>query len=83
MALLKSLFFKGTLVGSAFSKDKKYLLRELFILNSIAVSCFQINSYVIWPCWVATGLFILTTAGFEVLIPLVSKNTNSDIKFDE
>lgn len=53
---------KNTLIGSMINGDKKHLLRELFVLSCIGVSCFHINSYILWPSAVGIGVFAATFA---------------------
>ena len=60
----KAYALKNTLIGSMFNRDKKYLLKELFIISAIGICCFKINKYIIWPWVVGLGLFILTTLIF-------------------
>ncbi len=57
---LKTYCLKNTLIGSFFSKDKKYLLKEIFILSCMTVTCFNVNTYIIWPWGLGIGLSVLT-----------------------
>lgn len=40
---------KYTLIGSFFSPDKKYLLKEMLMISTYTVACLGINHIIIWP----------------------------------
>jgi len=40
---------KYTIIGAFIQEDKKYLLKEIFIISLYAVICLKINRIIIWP----------------------------------
>lgn len=69
--LIKTYLIKNTLIGSIINNDKKYLLREMLVLSCIGVSCFNVNSYILWPWAVGFGVFVISFIVMEVLIPMM------------
>ena len=56
--LISSFLQKQTLIGGFFNSDKKYLLKEFFILSLFVVCALGINAIIIWPLALA-GVFIV------------------------
>lgn len=61
-------FKKYTLASAYFSADKKYILKECFILSAYAVACFNINTVILWPVTFSLFLLPITIILFEVVI---------------
>jgi len=47
--LALSLLKKCTIVGSFFSANKKYLIKEILIVSAYAISCLKINRLIMTP----------------------------------
>ena len=59
---------KYTFASIVCMQDKKYLLKEGFILSAYAVACFSINSIRLWPVTFCLFLLLITILLFEVVI---------------
>lgn len=61
-------FKKYSFVGGCLNLNRKYLLKELFILSIYAVTCLKINHIILWPAAFSLFLLPLVFVLLEVVI---------------
>lgn len=64
---------KYTLVGTCFNENRKYLVKEFFIMSIYAVTCLKINKIILWPVAFAVFLIPLVFGLYEVVIGYFEK----------
>lgn len=75
-----SWFKKYSLVGACFNQNRKYLLKEFFIISIYAVTCLKINKIILWPVAFALFLLPLIFALLEIAVGLVEKKIAEEEK---
>lgn len=64
---------KYTIIGSYFMRDRKYMLKQLFICSCYIVACLGINRILLWP--VALAAFLVPA--IYVIYELILKKRDS------
>jgi hypothetical protein len=68
-----SWFKKYSLVGTCLNENRKYLVKEFFIISIYAVTCLKINRFILWPVAFALFLLPLVFVVLEVLVAVIEK----------
>lgn len=62
-------WFKKYTIANIFAvDDRKYFLKECFILSAFGVACFGVNKITLWPVTFSLFLLPITVFLFEVVI---------------
>ncbi len=64
-------FKKYSLVGGCLNINRKYLLKELFIMSIYAVTCLKINQIILWPVAFSPFLLPLVFIVLEVVVGVI------------
>lgn len=69
-----SWFKKYSFVGTCLNENRKYLVKEFFIMSIYAVTCLKINRVILWPAAFSLFLLPFVFVVLELLVPVLDKN---------